>query len=86
MEEKKDSLYGDVAVKTKFVEKFTFESIVLSLNDFTFIFWTMLDKLTVGSVLYPQDDSKRWWEIKEIESVPGGYKVVCVSTRNTPSF
>jgi hypothetical protein len=86
MEEKKDSLYGDVAVKTKFVEKFTFESIVLSLNDFTFIFWTMLDKLTVGSVLYPQDDSKRWWEIKEIESVPGGYKVVCVFTRNTPSF
>ena len=86
MEEKKDSLYGDVAVKMKFVEKFTFESIVLSLNDFTFIFWTMLDKLTIGSVLYPQDDSKRWWEIKEIESVPGGYKVVCVITRNTPSF
>jgi hypothetical protein len=86
MEEKKDSLYGDVAVKVKFIEKFTFESIVLSLNDFTLIFWTMLDKLTIGSILYPQDDSKRWWEIKEIESVPGGYKVICVFTRNTPSF
>ena len=85
-EEKKDNLYDEVTVKYKFVDKFTFESIILSTNDFTLIFWTMLDKLTVGSIIYPQDDSKRWWEIKEIESVPGGYKVVCVFTRNTPSF
>jgi hypothetical protein len=82
----KDDLYGETKLKIKFIEKFTFEAIVLSKNDFTFIFWTRIDKLTVNSVLYPQDDSKRWWEIKEIDSVPGGYKIACVITRNTPSF
>lgn len=86
MVEIKDDLYGETKVKIKFIEKFTFEAIILSKNDFTFIFWTRIDKLTVNSVLYPQDDSKRWWEIKEIERVPGGYKIACVITRNTPSF
>ena len=85
-EEKRDTLYDEVTVRIKFVETFTFEGIVLSANDFTLIFWTKLEKLTIGSVLYPQNDSKRWWEIKEIESVPGGYKIVCVITKNTPSF
>jgi len=85
-EEIKDNLYDEVTVRIKFVDSFTFESIIISSNDFTLIFWTRLSKLTIGSVLYPQNDSKRWWEVKEIESVPGGYKVVCVITRNTPSF
>ena len=85
-EEKRDTLYDEVTVRIKFVETFTFEGIVLSANDFTLIFWTKLEKLTIGSVLYPQNDSKRWWEIKQIESVPGGYKVVCVITKNTPAF
>jgi len=85
-EEKKDNLYDEVTVRIKYVETFTFESIVLSANDFTLIFWTKLEKLTVGSVLYPQNNSKRWWEIIEIENVPGGYKVVCVTTKNTPAF
>ncbi len=85
-EEKKDNLYDEMVVRVKYVDSFTFEAIVLSTNDFTLIFWTKLDKLTIGSVLYPQNDSKRWWEIKEIESVPGGYKVVCVITKNTPAF
>lgn len=85
-EEKKDSLYDETTIRIKYVDSFTFEAIVLSTNDFTLIFWTKLEKLTIGSVLYPQNDSKRWWEIKEIESVPGGYKVVCVITKNTPAF
>jgi len=85
-EEKRDDLYGEVIVRTKYVETFTFESIILSANDFTLIFWTKLKKLTIGSVLYPQNDSKRWWEIKEIEDAPGGYKIICVITKNTPSF
>lgn len=83
---KKDSLYDEVTVRTKYVDSFTFEAIVLSVNDFTLIFWTRLEKLTIGSILYPQNDSKRWWEIKEIESVPGGHKIVCVITKNTPAF
>lgn len=85
-EEKKDSLYDETIVRTKYIDSFTFEAIVLSINDFTLVFWTRLEKLTIGSILYPQNDSKRWWEIKEIESVPGGYKIICVITKNTPAF
>lgn len=85
-EEKKDSLYDEIIVRTKYIDSFTFEAIVLSINDFTLVFWTRLEKLTIGSILYPQNDSKRWWEIKEIESVPGGYKIICVITKNTPAF
>jgi hypothetical protein len=86
LEEIKDELYNDVHIKKKYIDSFTFECIVLSLNDFTLIFWTMLDNLSVGSVVYPQNDSKRWWEIKEIESVPGGHKVICITAKNTLAF
>jgi hypothetical protein len=84
--EVKDDLYGETALKVKFIDKFTFESIVMNKNDFVLIFWTKLDNLTIGSVLYPQDDSKRWWEVREIEDVPGGHKITCCITRNTPAF
>lgn len=86
LEEIKDVLYNDTYIKKKYVDSFTFECIILSVNDFTMIFWTKLEKLAVGSIVYPQNDSKRWWEIKEIESVPGGYKIVCVITKNTLAF
>ena len=84
--EVKDDLYGETVLKVKFIDKFTFESIVMNKNDFVLIFWTKLDNLTIGSVLYPQDDSKRWWEVREIEDVPGGHKITCCITRNTPAF
>jgi len=84
--EKKDLLYEDVSLKKKYVDSFTFECIIISTNDFVMTIWTSTDKLKVGSVLFPQNDSKRWWEIKEIESVPGGYKIVCITTKNTLAF
>lgn len=85
-EQIRDELYGDTTTKIKFVEKFTFEGIILNTNDFAFVFWTNIEKLTIGSIIYPQDDSKRWWEIKVIDNVPGGYKIACSTSKNTPSF
>lgn len=60
----RDDLYGDTKTKIEYVsEPFTFEGIVLLADDISISVWCPTDQVTVGSIIYPQNNEKRWWRV-----------------------
>ena len=61
----RDELYGDPRPsKIEYTkDPFTFEGIILLADDLSLTIWCPTDQVTVGSVLYPQNNDKRWWRV-----------------------
>jgi len=81
-----DPLYAEKTVKVKYTRNFLFENFIIKEDDMELIFWSHLDFLTKNSILYPKNDSRRWWKINSIRNAPEGRFVVCVPTDIQPSF
>lgn len=81
----KDDLYGDSYQRTSYGNKMTFEGIVTKQSDFTLEFWATKE-VTVNSVVYPQDTSKRWWRIKAVHPKSGGYLMTAMISDVNPDF
>lgn len=86
VKERVDALYQDKQIKISYVKKFLFENIIISENDMNLVFWSHLDFLTKSSVVYPRNNSRRWWKIDKIKQAPDGMFFSCVPTEVTPNF
>ncbi len=81
----KDDLYGDSYERTSYGNKVFFEGIITKQSDFTLEFWAS-QEVTVNSVVYPQDRSKRWWRINSTHPKSGGYIMTAMVSDVNPDF
>lgn len=86
VKEKIDDLYGDISKKVEYVDKFTAEIIILSVDDFNFKFFALIDKFSLDTIIYPQDKQKRWWQVVNIEDKFDGFIISCLPSKLQPSF
>jgi hypothetical protein len=82
---KQDNLYGDVKKIIKYGEKFTFESVILDMSDFEFVFWTNIE-IPKESIIYPKNSDKRWWKISTFENKFNGFIFNANISNITPNF
>ena len=80
-----DALYGQTYRKRAYGEKFSFEAVALDVGDLTLTLLTSAD-VAAGSVLYPQTNDKRWWEVAGVRETPEGTALHCVPSGFQPSF
>ena len=81
-----DPLYDEKRVKVTYTKTFTFENIIIKDDDMQLVFWSHLDFLTKNSVVYPRNNTKRWWKISGIKKAQEGIFFSCVPTNVQPSF
>ena len=72
--------------KVTYTKTFTFENIIIKDDDMQLVFWSHLDFLTKNSVVYPRNNTKRWWKISGIKKAQEGIFFSCVPTNVQPSF
>ncbi len=81
----KDDLYGDSYSKTEFSEKIDFHGVIFDKNDFRLSFWSM-QKINLKSIVYPKDETKRWWQVQDCRPRSGGFEHTCVLSALNPDF
>ena len=81
-----DKLYGQKFQRVKYGKKFLFEALVMEEDDLYMVLWTNTKAVTLGSVVYPQNQDKRWWRINSIEEKDGGYALMAIACEFTPEF
>jgi hypothetical protein len=86
VKEKIDPLYQEKQVKISYIRNFLFENIIISESDMSLVFWSHLDFITKSSIVYPKNNSRRWWKIDKIKKAPDGMFFSCVPTVVTPNF
>jgi len=72
-EKKIDELYGEARTVRKYDDPFLFEAVIVDQNDFSIVFWTNINILEEGSIIYPANKDKRWWKVNKMESKNEGY-------------
>jgi len=89
----KDTLYGEIYQRRTYGKKFSFEAIVIEATDLKIRFWSTIDKLSKGSIVYPYRYSDgqpyseyRWWEIYLIEEKSGGFLIEAAPSKDQPDF
>lgn len=86
IKEKKDSLYGDTYRTIQYGEPTSFEGVILSFEDLMIEVWTNSIQLEVGSIIYPKNNTKRWWKVQSTEPKANGWVVYAVPSNEQPSF
>lgn len=81
-----DDLYGDVIKTVKYEEPISFEGVVLLNTDLSFEVWTDTEKISLGSILYPKTNTKRWWRVKNKINKANGWLLQCTPSDYQPSF
>jgi len=81
----RDDFYDESRPKVEYDKTFNFEAIIASQNDINMMFWTNI-KIPERSVVYPQNQEKRWWEIIDVQERGGGYLHVTMPSTVNPSF
>jgi len=84
--EKIDDLYGDVYNTIQYGESTSLEGVILKQSDLYFEIWTDVPNITIGSILYPKANIKRWWKIQEIHPKASGWILCCSPSDYQPSF
>jgi hypothetical protein len=81
MRKRKDDLYGETYSTVEYLDPIMFNGVVLDQSDFEFKFWAE-QELTIGSILFPKTQEKRWWKIKAIQAEQKGWTYLCeISTQ-----
>ena len=92
-----DSFYGDQFDRSSYGQKFTFESVMVEMGDLAMVFWTDIERVTEGSVVYPFRkqvapgryqplQQYRWWKVTEIEEKSPGFLVRAIASDLQPDF
>lgn len=81
-----DNLYMDRSFKVSYGKKFTFEAIIVEETDLEIVFWTHLENIERFSVIYPQNQEKRWWKVDNIKAAPEGFFLRCLPSSDHPAF
>ena len=81
-----DDLYMDRSFKVSYGQKFTFEVIIVDETDLSIVFWTHLENVERFSIIYPQNNEKRWWKVDSVKSAPEGFFLRCLPSDDQPAF
>lgn len=84
--EKKDHLYGESYQTIQYGNPWSFEAVIIEENDLELVFWTDVNEITLGSVVYPKMNSKRWWRVQNIEEKTQGWLISATLSDYQPSF
>lgn len=82
----RDELYDEIRHRTTYGNKFKFEAIVVESEDMLFRFWTNVDNIGAGSIVFPQTHDKRWWKISSKQEKAGGFIYECFPSDEMPDF
>lgn len=85
-EKKTDFLYDEIYKSVSYDEPFVLEIVITEETDVSFECWTTVDRVDVGSILYPKNKMKRWWKVTGKEFKTGGYLLKCTISQYQPSF
>ena len=85
-EKKTDFLYDEVYKSISYDEPFILEIVITEETDVSFECWTTVDKVDVGSILYPKNKMKRWWKVTSRSYKTGGYLLKATISQYQPSF
>ena len=83
---KTDELYGETYKTIQYGSPISFEAVLLQELDLTYSIWTDTDQISIGSVLFPKTNNKRWWKVKNKEQKANGWIINCVLSDYQPSF
>jgi hypothetical protein len=83
---KTDSLYGESHKTVQYGSPSSFEGVILVQEDFKLVVWTDVNKVTLGSILYPKTMFKRWWKVNKTEPKEGGFLIESIPSDYQPSF
>lgn len=83
--EVKDEVYGYTYTVKSYGDKFTFEAVMIEEDDLFCRFWTN-KKIPSSSIVYPKNQSRRWWQVQELENFENGYLIMAVLTQANPDF
>lgn len=85
--EQRDPLYGETVVRFKFKEPFQFQASIVEAGDMRIAYWTTVNQVTEGSVLF-HPIRRRWWRAIKIASDPQGDGVIihCLPSDIKPDF
>lgn len=85
LRKRNDDLYGETYSTIEYLQPIIFNGVVLDQSDFEFKFWAE-QELTVGSILYPKTQEKRWWKIKAVQAEQKGWTYLCDISSSQPGF
>ena len=80
-----DSLYGDRSSSYRFYDQKTFHVHVIRDTDLSFQFTTK-ETLELNTIIFPKDQSSRWYKIDQIDTEDGTRTVLAVPSDITPTF
>lgn len=83
--QRKDDLYGGEFTEKKYGMKFSFDALIVEEEDLYVLLFTD-KKIPQKSVIYPMNNSRRWWQVHEITPERKGYLVTGVPTSVNPDF
>ena len=81
----KDDLYGERRIRRSYGQKVLLEGIIVSESDSEMIFWSE-PLCGNGSIVYPQNRSKRWWRVESSETKTGGHLHRTIFSDVNPDF
>jgi hypothetical protein len=81
----KDELYGDSYILTSYGTKFHFEGIVVEEEDLYCTCWSER-KIPSKAIIYPRNQSRRWWQVQSVEPERDGYLIHAAPTQENPDF
>lgn len=81
-----DELYGEERLVTGYGKKFIFEAIIIENLDFKMLFWTNIEFIEPGSIIYPMNKDKRWWKIHQKEQKNNGWIYISIPSDIHPDF
>lgn len=85
MRKRSDEFYNETYSTIEYLEPIIFNGVVLDQSDFEFKFWSE-QELTIGSILYPKTQEKRWWKIKSQQVEQKGWTYLCDISSQQPGF
>jgi hypothetical protein len=86
LRERRDALYGDSYKTIQYGKPTSFEGVILQQSDLAIEIWTDTDRITIGSVLYPKTNFKRWWRVQDKTQKGGGWVLTAMPSDHQPSF
>ncbi len=84
--ERKDPIYGEVTKTIQYGSPFTFEGVVVENAFMSFKFWTTVEKISEGAIVFPMNNDRRWWRVVEKTAKTGGWLYDCITSDKQPSF
>jgi hypothetical protein len=84
--EKKDHLYGESYQTIQYGDPWSFEAVIIEENDLDLTLWTDVRDVTIGSVIFPKINSKRWWRVQSKEQKTQGWLISAAPSDFQPSF